>query len=952
MPLQTYRRKRDFKRTPEPSGETPPGEERLAGPPPEGRRFVVQRHRATRLHYDTRLEMGGVLVSWAVPRGPSMRPLERRLAARTEDHPLDYFDFEGLIPRGEYGGGDVIVWDWGTWEPEETDDPVRAVGAGELKFVVHGEKLHGRFVLVRTRAQDPGKEDWLLIHKRDECSDPAWDIDALPRSVKSGRTNDEVKSGVPAIWDSRAPAAEAEIDLTGAVQAPLPDFVPPMLATPIDRPFSDPDWLFELKLDGYRVEAVVSHGSTRLWTRNRQDAARYFPDLAAAKPTWIAAGEAIVDGEVVALNERGEPDFGLLQDRTGMRGLASRRGERRAPATEGGERRAPATEGDERRAPATEGDGSRSKGRDPEFVAPLVYHVFDLLYHEGRSLVDVPLEERKKLLRSITREHAQVRYLTHIAGDGDAFHAAARGRSLEGIVAKLRRSRYEPGRRSRSWLKIKIRREQELVVVGYEPGKGSHADLGALLAAVYEGDELRYAGEVGSGLDARERRSFREQLDALRRDDPPCTGAPRIPGAHWAEPRLVMRAEFAEWTSDGLLRQAAYKGVEPGRDPRTVRRERPLDTDRAVEAAALRAIADPDAGDTTRRATRDADAVAASPRAAPSSPAGAATPQPDGSAPGDPSDAPAQAATPEELLALDALGKEGAWSIGGHHVNLTNLDKVLFPETGFTKRDLVRYYSSIAPVLLPYLRDRPLNVDRWPDGVAGPHFWQKQIPAHAPAWVARWDYPEAGRNESHTYVIADRAATLAWLANQAVIDVHPWTSRLPDWRRPTYALIDIDPGDGTTFEEVVTLARLYRAALDHLGVKGFPKVTGKRGVQVWVPIRPRYTFDQTRDWVMELSRAVGSTVPDLVSWEWEKAGRGGRARLDYTQNAVNKTLVAPYAVRPVPGASVSAPIAWEELADPGLRPDAWDIRTILARVEQHGDLFAGALTTEQDLPAL
>jgi bifunctional non-homologous end joining protein LigD len=265
----------------------------------------------------------------------------------------------------------------------------------------------------------------------------------------------------------------------------------------------------------------------------------------------------------------------------------------------------------------------------------------------------------------------------------------------------------------------------------------------------------------------------------------------------------------------------------------------------------------------------------------------------------------------------------------------------------------VRYYTTIAPAILPYLRDRPLNVHRWPDGVAGrTQFWQKQIPSHAPDWVARWDYPEAGREQSHTYVVADRVATMAWLANQAVIDLHPWTSRLPEYWRPSYALIDIDPGEQTTWPEVLTLARLYRTALGHLGVRGYPKVTGKRGVQVWIAIEPRYTFDDTRDWVGGLSRGVGAVVPELVSWEWGKADRGGKARLDYTQNAIIKTLVAPYAVRPVPSAAVSAPITWDELDEPTLRPDSWDIRSIVERVEQVGDLFQGVLEDPQELPPL
>lgn len=314
-------------------------------------------------------------------------------------------------------------------------------------------------------------------------------------------------------------------------------------------------------------------------------------------------------------------------------------------------------------------------------------------------------------------------------------------------------------------------------------------------------------------------------------------------------------------------------------------------------------------------------------------------------------DSPAGSATPDELAALEALGKGGRWQVGGHEVNLTNLDKVLFPKVGYTKRDLVRYYTTIAPVILPYLRDRPLNVHRWPDGVEGrTQFWQKQIPSHAPDWVARWDYPEAGKDQSHTYVVADRVATMAWLANQAVIDLHPWTSRIPEYWRPTYAYIDIDPGERTTWPEVLTLARLFRTALGHLGVRGVPKVTGKRGIQVWIHVQPRYTFDDTRDWVGALCRGVGAVVPDLVSWEWGKADREGRARLDYTQNSPIHTLVAPYAVRPVPTASVSAPITWEELDDPELSPGRWDMRAMVERVEAVGDRFSGVLEDPQELP--
>ena len=417
---------------------------------------------------------------------------------------------------------------------------------------------------------------------------------------------------------------------------------------------------------------------------------------------------------------------------------------------------------------------------------------------------------------------------------GEEFQAAVITQELEGSIAKLRASRYEPGRRSRSWLKIKARREQELVVIGYEPGKGSHADLGALLVATREGSAWRYAGEVGSGLDGRTRTLMRHLLDEHAVEEPPVPDVPPVRGVRWSEPRHVIRAEFTEWTTDGLLRQASFKGREIGRDPTSVSRERvePAAEARAKAVAkqhrsatladeAPPTVAEPTttgrgrvpAGEGrrgTRRAYRRGADVTASPMKL-------VRTEPD-------PETPARSVTAAELDALRALGKGGRWKVGGHAVDLTNLDKVLFPRSGFTKRDLVVYYTTIAPVLMPYLAGRPLNVHRWPDGIEGKtQFWQKQIPSHAPDWVARWDYPEAGHDQSHTYVVADRVATMAWLANQAVIDLHPWTSTTADYWRPTYALIDIDPGEKTTWPELLTLARLYRTALDHLGVSRLPE---------------------------------------------------------------------------------------------------------------------------------
>ena len=530
--LGTYQAKRDFGRTPEPAGSPAPSTGSPGAAP--ALRFVVQRHRARRLHYDLRFEMDGVLASWAVPRGPTLDPKARRMAVHVEDHPIEYADFEGVIPAGEYGGGDVIVWDRGTWEPHGTDDPVAAVAAGELHADVHGSKLHGRLVLVRREDPgDDGKEQWILLHKRDEHAVEGWDAEDHPRSVLSGRTNEQVLADPDRLWRSDLPADQASIEL---------------------------------------------------------------------KP-------------------------------------------------------------------------------------------------------------------------------------------------------------------------------------------------------------------------------------------------PEVPG------------------------------------------------------------------------------------------------------PGD-----------DELAVLDRMRATGTWEVFGRTLRLTNLDKELFPAGAdgvpVTKRELIRYAARIAPVVLPYLHGRALNMHRSPEGAGRPGFWHKQVPDHAPDWLPRWHNPEADEGETTTYLVVDEPAALVWAANFGALEWHAWTSLTADPHRPTYALFDIDPGPATAWEDVLLLARLHRDAFEHLGVRAQPKLTGRRGIQVWVPIQVGPGFDETRRWVEKVSKTVGAVVPELLSWRWEVRERGGQARLDYTQNAINKTLVAPYSPRAAPGGPVSAPITWEELDEPWLRPDAFTLRTVLDRVAERGDPFRPVLAGDQVLPWL
>ena len=747
MPLEEYLRKRDFAKTPEP----PPAKAPSAVGPVRTGRFVIQRHRATRLHYDFRLEVAGVLVSWAVPKGPTLDPDIRRMAVHVEDHPIEYFDFEGVIPAKQYGAGDVIVWDWGTWESEApTTDAATAIPSGELKFELHGQKVNGRFTIVRTsgrkrKGDDPAArafeddqgEQWLLIAKRGPTSVKGWDAEDHPQSVKTGRTNDDVKAARDALWIGQAPAATAEIDLTGAVTAPMPGSIEPMLATLTTKAFTDPDWLFEIKWDGYRVQAVVDDGTVRSWTRNLKDAETYFPGLL-RPPTWIDAKQAIVDGEVVALDDAGRPDFGLLQERTG---------DKHAPN--------------------------------------LVYQAFDLLYLDGRLLLDVALEDRKRLLKSVLRPHPRVRFAAHVEGEGETFRAAAEKQELEGIVAKLKRSRYEPGRRSNAWLKIKIRPEQELVVGGWTTGTGNARDLGALVVGVYEEGKLRFSGKVGSGFTAANRRVLLEALAPLGVDAPPFDPAPPkdyrgrwggdLVGVTWVRPELVIRAELGGWSRDGMVRQSAFKGIDAGRDPTKVSREQAIATASAVRDAEAEAL--PTEVDmTTSKSKSKGDTAKAAPPAFP------------------------WQATDAELAALDALGKEGVWQIGGNELKVTNLDKAIFEaDPPITKRELIRYFARIAPTMLPHLADRPLNLQRFPNGAGAPGFWQKDIPATAPTWLTRWHETGVDGREDRTandHLIADRVGTLCWLGNQTSFEIHAWTGRLPEPWQPTFAYIDIDPGRG------------------------------------------------------------------------------------------------------------------------------------------------------------
>jgi len=898
--LAEYQRKRDFSKTPEPKGS----------PEPQGQnRFVVQKHWATRLHYDFRLEMDGVLVSWAIPKGPTLNPAEKRLAAHVEDHPVSYYDFEGTIPKGEYGGGTVMIWDWGTFELEEST-PAQSLKRGEVKFRLNGVRLRGRYAVVRTRSD----KDWLLIKKKDEAADPNFNIEKFDTSVKTGRTKEEIEQGKDAVWSSRREEGEGGlINLANAEKGPMPKNLEPMKAQLVEKPFDDERWLFEVKWDGIRLISFIDDGRVRLQTRAGRAVDDEYPQLQAIS-RLVNARQAILDGEIVALDEEGRPSFQLLQNR----------------------------------------------GKEEH---PMQYVVFDIVYFDGQRLFKVPLEDRKRLLRDVVRDSGVLKYSDHVLGQGEAFFKAAQQKRLEGIVAKLRDSTYQPGVRSSAWLKIKAVLQQEVVIGGFTAPRASRKYFGALIVGVYEKGKFVYTGQVGGGFDEKTLAELYKLMTPLVVKTPPFSGPP--PHANekptWVKPVLIAEVKFAEWTRDGVMRQPVFLGMRDDVDPREVRRELPEEKP-VTPAARARARASTTKRKAPPRVALKAVRAAARPS---SSTTKASTRTKRAPAAADTPDTPLskaaarvvkqfktniRGATAGELEALDAIAKEGNWEIGGRTVHLTNLDKLLFPEDRYSKRDLIRYYVQVAPVMIPHYKDRPLSMNPHPDGIHGKSYWVKDKPDYAPDWIPTFRYQD--QKSLKDWILIEEVATLAWLANHAVIDMHPWYSRVDKPEYPDWSVVDLDPAEGATFKDVIAVAKVVKTALDHLKLTALLKTTGQSGLHIYIPIERRYTLDESRGFVAKLAHTIAELMPDKVTEVWEVRRRTGKIRIDYTQNVINKTLAGPYSVRPALRAPVSTPIAWKELDDPRLRPDKWTIQTLGDRLLEVGDLFHDALTVRQRLPAL
>jgi bifunctional non-homologous end joining protein LigD len=805
--LDPYRRKRDPARTPEPFGPAGGGEEEALAPRP----FVVQLHAARRLHWDFRLELDGTLRSWAVPKGPSYDPADKRMAVEVEDHPLEYADFEGTIPAGNYGAGAVIVWDRGTWRPR--GDPRAGLAQGKLVFDLLGYKLRGEWTLVRTRPQG-SKQQWLLLKHRDALAGPGR---ALPdTSVLTGRTLADVAAG-----DHRAEAALAEARRLGAVPRRTGGDERPMLAEGAEAPFSDPGWLFELKYDGYRVLARREGGRPVLRYRSGDDATALFPELARALE--LLPADATLDGELVVLAADGRPSFEALQQRAALRGAEVPRA---------------------------------------AVARPVTLFAFDLLAVGGLDLRPLPLRERKRLLATLIPRLGPVRYADHVEGRGEDLFREVQARGLEGIVAKRADAPYRAGRTA-AWLKIRSDRTADLAVVGYTPGRGARGPLGALLLAARVGDGWRFAGSVGSGIPDATLEALRQRLAADVRRTPPCAGpVPRGRGTTWVEPRVVVEVRFKEWTREGLLRHPVFLRVRDDKPPEEAVRE-----ERVHGAPPPRP---------TRRGRGEGDGDA-------------------------------------------------------RRVTVSNPEKVYFPEDALTKGDLVAYYREIAPDMLPWLADRPVVLTRFPDGIHGKSFFQKDAPEWRPAWMRTATLrSDEGRGLEHFLV--DDADGLAWIANLGAIPIHVVASRAPSLDRPDWCVVDLDPKEAP-FAHVVRLALALRDLCDRLGLPCYPKTTGQKGLHVLVPLGGQLDHDQARTLGELLARVVERAHPDLATTARAIGARGGRVYLDYLQNGFGKTIVAPYAVRPRPGAPVSTPLRWSEV-NGRLEPARFTIRTVPARARR------------------
>ncbi len=845
MALEKYQSKRKFDRTPEPSGKVKLAEE---GP----LRFVIQKHHASHLHYDFRLEIDGVLVSWAVPKGPSLNPKDKRLAMAVEDHPMDYRTFEGIIPKGNYGAGTVIIWDEGEYyvDPKlsrEANQKLLRKGlkSGKLTFTLQGKKLHGEFALVKTRGRE--ENAWLLL-KHDDAYASTEDITLQEYSVVTHRTLDDVKH-------HRPPLSVVPKDLPSELIAPMPHKVKPMLATLVNAPFNREGWVFEIKWDGYRAIAEVGTKQVKLYSRNLNTYETKFDAI--FEQLQQVKTPMVLDGEVVALDDDGKPSFQLLQDAVNQQHR-------------------------------------------------LVYYVFDLLYLDGYSVETLTLLERKALLKQHLPVLPQVRYCDHVETTGTDFFKLVQEQGLEGVIAKDAESPYFRNKRTQSWLKIKTHLRQEAIIAGYTEPRGGRKNMGSLILGIVKDGQLTYIGHTGTGMDAQTLKNLKSRLDTLAIEQCPFAGKPPKTNApvHWVEPRFICEVKFQEWTKDGHMRQPVFLGLREDKAANEVVKEEVKPVTSVIKKKAGRKK--------MAQATKAKNKVARSPHR------------------------------------LDAKKETQTLELNGVSLKLSNLNKVLWPDEGYTKRDLINYYLEMAPIILPYLKDRPINLLRHPNGIEAQGFFQKNHD-HAPDWAHTVDiYSESNDKDIH-YLVCENEATLVYLANLGCIEMNPWNSRIDRLDNPDYMVMDLDP-EHIGFDKVIETALVVHDILESAGIENYCKTSGATGLHIYVPMGSQYDYGMVKDFAHLIGTLVHQRTRGFTSLERSPSKRQKKIYLDYLQNRFGQTLACAYGVRPKPHATVSTPLLWNEVK-PGLDPTAFTIHTIQKRLDQHGDLWQPALGKGIDLMA-
>ncbi|MBX3257566.1 MAG: DNA ligase D [Chitinophagaceae bacterium] len=866
MALTTYRQKRSFKSTPEPAG----GKSKT-----NTLAFVVQKHQASRLHYDFRLEMKAVLKSWAIPKGPSLDPAVKRLAVMVEDHPYDYKNFEGIIPEGNYGAGSVIIWDEGYYETTDgttgkeamEKSLLKQLKEGSIKIRLYGKKLKGEFAMVKTK----GMEDnaWLLIKHKDSYA-AASDILRKDRSVVSNKTNASLeKQKKPDVWISGPRKTKTKADDTPAngvgkliekikklPAMPAPSAIAPMLASVVKEPFDDAGWRFEIKWDGYRTIAMLNKSKVKLSSRNNKSFNEKFSAVYDELVHWNI--NVVLDGEIVAVDKKGISRFTALQNWNGQ-----------------------------------------SKEN-------LLYYVFDILWLEGKDLTKLPLRERIQVLQSLPLLQSEgiVRTGFSVAGRGKDFFSQAKRLGLEGIIAKKSDSIYEPGIRSHHWLKIKIAQAEEAVIIGYTHKKGSPKLFSSLLLARYNGDALYYAGRVGTGFTESRQKELLKAFKPFVTQRSPLKEIPDMKGPApfqynssfpeitWLKPQLVAQVQYTEVTEDGLFRHPSFVGLREDKDAKDVKYESP-------------AIKKP--GKTTFAVKKKKTTTGK-----------------------------------KETSSLKTGEGDVTQKINGKSLTFTNLDKLYWPEKKITKGRLLEYYRSISSYMLPYIKNRPQSLYRFPDGYKGKSFYQKDVKDKVPDWMETLPYKSEDDNTQKEFLVAKDEASLLYMVNFGCIEINPWSSTVKKPENPDWCLLDIDPSKTNTFSQVIEVAQGIHQLLEKANIPSCPKTSGSTGMHIYIPLGTKYDYEQSREFARIIVTLVQQQLPKLTSIERQVNKRKGRIYLDFLQNRQQATLAAPYAVRPKKEATVSMPLHWKEVKE-GLRMEDFTLENVPTLLKKRGDIFTPVL---------